>query len=86
LSCLNNALLVIGGDFNATRFISERRGNPSLRSNAIAFNSVIGDLDLMDYPIGGRCFTWSNGRISPSMAKLDRFLVSSCRASNFLIL
>ena len=66
---------LLRGDFNATRFIKEHRGNPSLREDSNRFNAIINQFSLADCHIGGRCFTKSNGRIYPNMAKLDGFLV-----------
>lgn len=67
---------VIGGDFNITRFVFDRRGNPALFSDSSCFNGIIREFGLNDLPISGGQFTWSNHRIHPSMVKLDRFLVS----------
>ena len=45
------------------------------------FNDISSKFPLVDFPIDRRMFTWSNWRLSPNMAKLDRFLVSlSCGA------
>lgn len=63
----------MGGHFNSTRYPSERSGN---YCNLVAmedFLEFIFDLDLMDLPLVGGEFTWSN---SWSWLRLDRFLVS----------
>jgi len=67
---------IIRGDFNVIRYINDRKGNSSLRADSNRFNDIIWNFSLVDYPIGGRLFTLSNGRLSPNMAKIDRFLVS----------
>ncbi|XP_020270858.1 uncharacterized protein LOC109846046 [Asparagus officinalis] len=41
------------------------------------FNDVINELELIDSPLHGRKFTWSNKRMSPSMARLDRVFFNS---------
>ena len=34
------------------------------------------DLELIDIPLGGRQFTWTNKREVPSFANLDTFFIS----------
>ena len=63
----------IGGDFNATRFPSERSGDIRLNQAMQDFSDFIFDMDLVDLPIVGGEYTWSNNR---SWSRLDRFLVS----------
>jgi hypothetical protein len=63
----------IGGDFNATIFLSERSGGAGYRRAASEFADFIVDHGLMDLPLGGGVSTWSN---SLSWSRLDRFLVS----------
>ncbi|KAG6650604.1 hypothetical protein CIPAW_06G055400 [Carya illinoinensis] len=61
------------GDFNITRFQSECSGQ---YRNSVAmdeFSKFIFDLNLMDLPLVGGEYTWSNGLV---WSKLDRFLVS----------
>ena len=41
------------------------------------FRSLVSTLGLMDLPLQGRRFTWSNGRDIPTYVRLDRFLMSS---------
>jgi hypothetical protein len=43
----------------------------------LQFRELISDLGLIDIPLRGRRFTWSNARTDPSMTKLDRFLISA---------
>lgn len=50
------------GDFNATLFVDERRGNVgtlvSLHNvECVIFSSFIAHLDLLDHPLFGRNFT-----------------------------
>ncbi|XP_041001721.1 uncharacterized protein LOC121247439 [Juglans microcarpa x Juglans regia] len=63
----------MGGDYNITHFPSERSGH---YRNSVAmedFSKFIFELDLMDLPLVGGEYTWSNGR---AWSRLDRFLVS----------
>jgi hypothetical protein len=64
----------IGGDFNATRFPSERLGNHRYAPSMEEFSRFIFDHGLMDIPLMGGQFTWSNGT---SWSRIDRFLLSS---------
>lgn len=67
---------LIGGDFNVTRFVGERRGPELLLSSMIDFNDLILDLSLIEPPLFGRRFTWSNDQLFLSCVKLDLFLYS----------
>ncbi|GJX99377.1 RNA-directed DNA polymerase, eukaryota [Tanacetum coccineum] len=67
--------VVIIGDFNEVRFASKRYGTIFHASHADIFNSFITDSHLIDVPLGGYSFTWSNKHAS-KMSKLDRFLIS----------
>jgi hypothetical protein len=64
----------IRGDFNATRFPSERLGNHRYAPSMEEFSRFIFDHGLMDIPLRGGQFTWSNGT---SWSRIDRFLLSS---------
>ncbi|KAG6666274.1 hypothetical protein CIPAW_01G019700 [Carya illinoinensis] len=63
----------IGWDFNITQFPSERLGDSSFGSPMTDFSFLIFELDLVDIPLDGGDFTWSNGR---AWSRLDRFIVS----------
>lgn len=76
---------VMCGDFNTMRFSSERtRGIGSMRDMEL-FGDLIRDLNLVDLPLGGRSFTWSNKREVASFAKLDRLLVSDDWEARYLL-
>nr|GEW00533.1 putative reverse transcriptase domain-containing protein [Tanacetum cinerariifolium] len=47
-------------DFNEVRFASERYGSSFHSLNAAEFNSFIASSKLIDVPLGGYSFTWSN--------------------------
>lgn len=65
----------IGGDFNVTRFPSERSGEGSL-SAMRDFSDFIFDQGLLDFPLAEGTCTWSL-RLDPLVwSKIDRFLVS----------
>ena len=63
----------IGGDFNVTRFPSERSRNVRQSSAMSDFSDFISSHGLMDFPLAGGTFTWSN---NGSWSRLNRFIVS----------
>ncbi|KAG6652145.1 hypothetical protein CIPAW_06G163400 [Carya illinoinensis] len=65
--------MCIGGDFNITRFPSERSGDSRLRPAMTEFSDCIFDLNMVDLPLMGGRFTWSNSQM---WSRLDRFLIS----------
>ncbi|WOL00989.1 hypothetical protein Cni_G09702 [Canna indica] len=69
--------LIIGGDFNITRFVHERRNCSGFACDSAALSQLITDHDLLDLPIKGKDFTWSNNQHPLSLAKLDQILISS---------
>lgn len=42
----------------------------------MAFNDWIQHYDLVDLPLGGARYTWTNCQGNPVMSRLDRFLIS----------
>lgn len=68
---------IIGGDFNAIKHHSERKGRSSIdyttELNAIV--DFIDDINLIDVPCKGKRFSWYSGDWL-SMSRLDRFLVA----------
>jgi hypothetical protein len=43
----------------------------------VGFSDFISDCELLDPPLEGGRFTWSNGREIEAMSRLDRFLFSA---------
>lgn len=74
---------VIGGDFNAIRFINERNGGYSDPRDREHFNNLINELGLVDLPLAGKSFTWTNMRVTLGLAKLDRISVFPAWESKF---
>ena len=64
----------MGGDFNVVRFPSERLGSNSFTTAMREFFNFISEQGLIDLPLQGGSFTWSNSREVVSKARLDRFL------------
>lgn len=73
--CLNR--WVICGDFNCTKNQSERKGLPWSRKTMAMFSDLINNLEVIDLPMSNQSYTWSNMHLKPTLAKLDRFLVST---------
>jgi hypothetical protein len=63
----------IGGGFNVIRFLCERSGAARISPAMADFSDFILERGLMDLPLTGRSFTWSN---LSSRSRIDRFLVS----------
>ena len=74
---LVKVLWCVGGDFNVVRFPSEHSGSASFIAAMREFSNFISAQDLIDIPLQGGSFTWSNTREVASKAKLDRFLFSA---------
>lgn len=68
---------VICGDFNCIKNQSERKGLPWSRKAMALFSDLINNLEVIDLPLSNQTYTWSNMQQRPTLAKLDRFLVST---------
>ncbi|XP_030970526.1 uncharacterized protein LOC115990899 [Quercus lobata] len=76
LSSWWNVPWCVGGDFNVVRFPSERAGATAFTAAMREFSEFISEQGLIDIPLEGGTFTWSNSREVASKARLDRFLFS----------
>jgi hypothetical protein len=74
---------VVGGDFNMVRFLSKRSGAVNLTTAMKNFSNFITSTSLMDIPLVGGRYTWSN---SQSRSRLDRFLFTSTIEDHFTLL
>ncbi|KAG2684915.1 hypothetical protein I3760_10G097900 [Carya illinoinensis] len=76
---------VVCGDFNVVRFPCERERATYMTRSMEEFSELIFDLNLIDLPLFGGCYTWSNGR---GGSRLDRFLkrLSQVFSNHFPIL
>ncbi|KAL4202883.1 hypothetical protein AMTRI_Chr02g265770 [Amborella trichopoda] len=66
----------IGGDFNTIQWAHERNSSSSNFRSMNAILNFISRNELVDIPIQGNRFTWSNHAQRPTCSKLDRFLLS----------
>lgn len=77
----DNWLLV--GDFNLMRK-PENRNKPSGDVNEmLLFNEAISSLGLVELPLYGRKYTWTNKQPSPLMERIDWFFTSSSWTTSF---
>jgi hypothetical protein len=75
MSDMTNWLLV--GDFNLYRSPSNRNKLGADHAEMFLFNEAISTLGLVELPLKGRRFTWSNKQISPLLERLDWFFTSA---------
>ena len=76
----HNKPSLLAGDFNETRFSSERScSSHETTRRAMKFNEWIDDLDLMEVEFSGAAHTWSRGTSESTYksARLDRALCNS---------
>ncbi|OVA13055.1 Endonuclease/exonuclease/phosphatase [Macleaya cordata] len=72
-----NNTWVLWGDFNVIRCCNEKRGGSRLTKSMRDFSNLVSTLNLVDLPLNGDKYTWSNGQAHPTMYRLDRFLIST---------
>lgn len=65
------------GDFNFIRGPDNRNKAGGDHNNMMIFNNIIINHDLVEIPLKGRAFTWSNMQDSPLLEKLDWIFTSS---------
>lgn len=66
----------IGGDFNEVLYLEERNWAVRTTTGMELFCEFVDSNDLINLPITGARYTWSNFQNQPSLSKLDRFLIS----------
>ncbi|KAK8549865.1 hypothetical protein V6N13_055430 [Hibiscus sabdariffa] len=66
----------MGGDFNIVCKTEERVGVSIKRGEMREFSEFIDAHNLIDPPLSGGVYTWSNFRKRPALSRLDRFLIS----------
>jgi hypothetical protein len=68
---------MLAGDFNMIYKPEDKNNNNVNWALMGRFSRFVNDLELKEIPLLGRKYTWSNGRESPTMIKLDRVLCTS---------
>jgi endonuclease/exonuclease/phosphatase family metal-dependent hydrolase len=77
LNIAANDNYLILGDFNFYRSASNRNRPGGNVNDMLVFNDIIHSLGLIELPLKGRSYTWSNMPNQPLMQQLDRFFTSS---------
>jgi hypothetical protein len=73
----NNIPWFIYRDFNMIRYACEKN-NDNFRSNEVdAFNDMVDNICLIEFPLLDRQFTWSNRRASPTLERIDRAFINT---------
>jgi hypothetical protein len=75
ISPLENWLSI--GDFNFIRSHENHNKPGGDVNDMFLFNDIIGHLGLLELPLKGRSFTWSNMQTIPLLEQLDWFFTSS---------
>lgn len=74
---------LILGDFNLYRR-SENRNRPGGNvNNMLNFNNAISHLGLVEIPLNGRKYTWTNKQNPPLLERLDWFFTSQSWTANY---
>ena len=76
-------LWLIVGDFNYIRGPENRNRGGGDHNDMMHFNNIIINLDLVEIPLKGRQFTWSNMQDTPLLEKLDWIFTSADWTSKF---
>jgi hypothetical protein len=79
----DDELWLILGDFNFYRFMENRNCDGANMTDIATFNEIISYLGLIELPIKGRAYTWSNMQADPLMVQLDWFFTSTAWTLNF---
>lgn len=66
----------MGGDFNEIASVSERKGCQRMERGMREFLEFHNSMELIDIPMIGRKFTWTNYQDHAILSRLDRFLLS----------
>lgn len=69
-------LWLLMGDFNFIRSLENRNLPGGNLDDIFTFNGIISDLALLEIPIKGRQYTWSNTQQQPLLEQLDWFFSS----------
>jgi len=62
---------MLAGDFNSYRALSDRNRDGGNMNDIMIFIEIISNLGLMEIPLKGRNFTWSNMQSVPLLEQID---------------
>ncbi|XP_077211531.1 uncharacterized protein LOC143846836 [Tasmannia lanceolata] len=68
---------IVGGDFNTIRFPAEKSRLATINRSMRNLSNFIQDSQLIDLPLLGAKYTWSNNQDNLIMSRLDRVLISN---------
>jgi hypothetical protein len=71
------------GDFNFYRYAYNMNRSGGNFNYFLVFNNIISHLGLIDLPIKGRSYTWSNMQVVPLLEQIDWFFTSVAWTSQF---
>jgi exonuclease III len=74
---------IIMGDFNFIRKPSDRNRPGGDINGMMLFNDAISNLGLVELPLKGRNYTWSNMQQDPLLEKLDWFFTSASWTASY---
>ena len=77
LDVADDTLWLILGDFNFYRYTDSRNRPGANLTDIATFSEIISYLGLVELPIKGRSYTWSNMHADPLLVQLDWFFTSS---------
>ena len=73
----------IGGDLKVVRFPSEKLRGLTFTQAMVGFSDFISSCGLVDPPLKGGQFTWSNSKEKEAMSRIDRFLYTAAWEDQF---
>jgi endonuclease/exonuclease/phosphatase family metal-dependent hydrolase len=76
LDIQDNINWILMGDFNFYRSLENRNRSGGNFQDTQIFNEAIDHLGLVELPLKGRAFTWSNMQDNPLLEQLDWFFTS----------
>jgi exonuclease III len=74
---------ILMGDYNFYRSHNDRNRGVGNIDDMLLFNDIIRAQSLIDLPLNGASYTWSNMQTEPLMERLDWFLTSNNWTSAF---
>jgi hypothetical protein len=72
----DDELWMLMGDFNFYRFAENRNKVGGNFQDSLIFNNIISHLGLIELPLKGRIYTWSNMQVAPLLKQIDWFFTS----------
>ena len=74
---------LLAGDFNLIRKPEDRNKPGGDISEMFAFNEAFSTLGVVELPLFGKRFTWTNKQLSPLLERLDWFFTSQSWTNSF---